>query len=160
MFLKFRKSHRKLPVLEFLFNKVICLKDCIFVKKRLQHLCFPLTFAKFLRTPFLQNTSGGCFWVSYRNLLCYFKKDFNFSILKTPTMNFEKMLKILLHFIFFSFGLNNFSFFFRTPSSTWHIKKEELKQTSRDVQEIAALKVQEIVKHSCLKSLENFEKLL
>ena len=34
------------------------------LKKRLCHRCFPVNFAKFLRTPFLieQNTSGGCFW--------------------------------------------------------------------------------------------------
>ena len=24
-------------------------------------MCFPMNFAKFIRTPFLQNTSGGCF---------------------------------------------------------------------------------------------------
>ena len=35
-----------------------------------------------------------------------------------------------------------------------------MKQPSRDVQEIAALKVWEIVKDSCLKSLKNFEKFL
>ena len=29
--------------------------------KRLQHSCFPVNIAKFLRTPFWQNTSGGCF---------------------------------------------------------------------------------------------------
>ena len=28
------------------------------LKKRLWHRCFPLNFVKFLRTPFLQNTSG------------------------------------------------------------------------------------------------------
>ena len=28
------------------------------MKKRLQHRCFAVNFAKFLRTPFLQNTSG------------------------------------------------------------------------------------------------------
>ena len=28
------------------------------LKKRLWHKCFPVNFAKFLRTPFLQNTSG------------------------------------------------------------------------------------------------------
>ena len=33
-----------------------------FIKNRLQHRCFPVKFAKFLRTPFLQNTSGGYFW--------------------------------------------------------------------------------------------------
>ena len=34
-----------------------------FIKKRLWHRCFPVNFAKFLRTSFLQNTSG-------RLLLC------------------------------------------------------------------------------------------
>ena len=28
------------------------------LKKRLWHRCFPVNFVKFLRTPFLQNTSG------------------------------------------------------------------------------------------------------
>ena len=32
------------------------------LKKRLWHRCFPVNFAKFLRTSFLQNTFGGCFW--------------------------------------------------------------------------------------------------
>ena len=30
-----------------------------FLKKRLWHRCFPVNFAKFLRTSFLQNTFGG-----------------------------------------------------------------------------------------------------
>ena len=34
-------------------------------KKRLQHKCFPVKYAKFLRTSSLQNTSGGCFYYSY-----------------------------------------------------------------------------------------------
>ena len=32
-----------------------------FIKKRLWHRCFPVNFVTFLRTTFLQNTSGGCF---------------------------------------------------------------------------------------------------
>ena len=32
-----------------------------FIKKRLQHRCFTVNIIKFLRTFFLQNTSGGCF---------------------------------------------------------------------------------------------------
>ena len=32
-------------------------QPCNFIKKRLQHRCFPMKFTKFLRTPFLQNTS-------------------------------------------------------------------------------------------------------
>ena len=31
---------------------------CNFIKKRLWHRCSPVNFAKFLRTPFLQNSSG------------------------------------------------------------------------------------------------------
>ena len=31
------------------------------LKKRLWRRCFPVNFGKLLRTPFLQNTSGGCF---------------------------------------------------------------------------------------------------
>ena len=31
------------------------------LKMGLWHKCFPVNFAKLLRTPFLQNTSGGCF---------------------------------------------------------------------------------------------------
>ena len=34
----------------------------LYLKKGLWHRCFPVNFAKFLRTSFLPNTSGGCFW--------------------------------------------------------------------------------------------------
>ena len=45
---KFRKFHRKIPVLESLFVKVAGPKDCNFIKTRLQHRCFPAKFARFL----------------------------------------------------------------------------------------------------------------
>ena len=47
-----------------LFNKAARLKACSFVKKRLQHRYFSVNFGKYLRTPFLQNTSSGCFCTS------------------------------------------------------------------------------------------------
>ena len=37
------------------FNKVVGLKACNFIKKRLQHRCFPVIIANFLRTAFLKN---------------------------------------------------------------------------------------------------------
>ena len=40
------------------FNKVAGPKPATLLKKRLWHRCFPVNFAKFLRTPFSQNTSG------------------------------------------------------------------------------------------------------
>ena len=38
-------------MLEHLFNKVIAIQACYFIKKRLQHRCFLVEFAKILRTP-------------------------------------------------------------------------------------------------------------
>ena len=43
------------------FNKVAGIRPVTLVKQRLRHRCFPVNFAKCLRTHFLQNTSGGCF---------------------------------------------------------------------------------------------------
>ena len=39
------------------------LRSASLLKKRNLHRRFPLNFAEFWRTPFLQNTSGGCFWI-------------------------------------------------------------------------------------------------
>ena len=35
------------------------------LKKSLSHICFPVNFAKFLRTPFLQDTSGRLLTISF-----------------------------------------------------------------------------------------------
>ena len=43
------------------FNKVAGLRPATLLKKRLRHRCYPVDFPKFLRTPSLQNTPGGCF---------------------------------------------------------------------------------------------------
>ena len=40
------------------FNKVTGLRPATLLKKKLWRRCFLVNFAKFLRTPFLQNTSG------------------------------------------------------------------------------------------------------
>ena len=45
------------------FNKVAGLRPATLLKKRLWHRCFPVNFMKFLRTPFLQNTSGWLFLI-------------------------------------------------------------------------------------------------
>ena len=52
---KYCKFHRKTPVLESLFNNVAGPQACNFIKKILQYWCFPIKFAKFLRTPILRN---------------------------------------------------------------------------------------------------------
>ena len=74
----FENVHWKTPVLESLFNKFAVLKDCKFIKKRLQHRCFPVNifknsyFEEHLRTAasslnrFFRTTT---FWRSFYNSL-------------------------------------------------------------------------------------------
>ena len=50
---------RKTPVLTLLFNKVTCLN---FIKKRLQHMCFPVNTVKFFHnTHFVERLSTAAF---------------------------------------------------------------------------------------------------
>ena len=54
---KFYKFNRKTSVLGNT-RKTPGLRNATLLKRRLQHRCFPVKFKKFLRTPFLKNTSG------------------------------------------------------------------------------------------------------
>ena len=57
-------------MLESLFNKVAGLQACNYFKKRLEHRCFPLNIAKFLRTAlFIEHLQ----W-----LILYNRKPFSF----------------------------------------------------------------------------------
>ena len=50
------------------FNKVAGqARPATLLKKRLWHRCFSVNFVEFLRTPFLWNTSGGCFCLNIFN---------------------------------------------------------------------------------------------
>ena len=70
-----------------LFDKDADLENCNFIKKRSGTGFFPVNFAKFLLTPFLQSTSDGCccIWISkkiiiefrYRNRWLYCSCSFS-----------------------------------------------------------------------------------
>ena len=66
---KFPNIHRKKPVMESLFNKVARQKTRHFIKKKPEHRCFPVKFAKFLGALFSQNTSSGFFCIFTRFFL-------------------------------------------------------------------------------------------
>ena len=77
----------------FLINSLFS----ILLKKRLWRRWFPVNFAKFIRTSFLQNTFGGCLW-SLQSLLifrgrkrCYRRNvgTLEKTILKTILSNYE-----------------------------------------------------------------------
>ena len=52
-----------------LLNKWQVFRSAALLKKRLQHSCFPVNIAKFLRTAFLQNISGGRLYIITFNTL-------------------------------------------------------------------------------------------
>ena len=56
VFLKISQISRESNCVGVSFNKVAELRVCNFIKKRLQHRCFPVKFAKFLGTPFFHRT--------------------------------------------------------------------------------------------------------
>ena len=56
--LKLAKFTGKYLCQSLFFNKVAGLRPSTLLKKRFWHGCFSVIFAKFLRTPFLQNSSG------------------------------------------------------------------------------------------------------
>ena len=57
-----KKFIRKHLCQSLFYNKIAGLRPATLLKKRLWVRCFPTNFEKFLRTSFLQNNSGGCFW--------------------------------------------------------------------------------------------------
>ena len=68
------------------------LQTCNFIEKETlaQHRCFPVNFAKFVRTFFLQNTSGGCFWKTFS---FYFKRFYFSGLGDFDSLEFENSKK-------------------------------------------------------------------
>ena len=54
--MNWRSSHRSFSVRKGVLRNFV--GPATLLKKRLWHTCLPVNFAKFFRTPFLQNTSG------------------------------------------------------------------------------------------------------
>ena len=93
--LKACNIHRKTPVLESIFSKAATLVACNFIKKRLQHRCFPVNIAKFLRKFYLKNTTGGCFCTLNSSGILNGK-------LMTYIFNIILCVSIMYFFIFFA----------------------------------------------------------
>ena len=64
----FAKFTRKRLCQSLFFDKVAGLRPSTLLKKRLWHRCFPVNVEKFLKTPFLQNTSGRLLLYLYGDL--------------------------------------------------------------------------------------------
>ena len=74
------------------------LKPATLLKKRLWHRCFPVNFAKFLGTSFLQNPSGGCLRLKACNFI---KKEtltqvFSRELCEISKNNFGRLLLVMM----------------------------------------------------------------
>ena len=93
------------------FYKVAVLRSVTLFKKRLWHRCFPMNFAKFLRTAFLQNTSG-------RLLFQYNKNKISIDYrMVTWLIIFPPRITVFFHF-FFWFSIFDF-LDFSSQISVW-----------------------------------------
>ena len=91
-------------------GKRLCHRPVTSLKKRLWYRCFPVSFAKFLRTPFLQNTSRQLFlkkamykkltyfkaWTVSKHTMCWQNNNFNiqrnpWAIVKHSNYSFNKI---------------------------------------------------------------------
>ena len=92
-----------------LFKKVAGLQACMFIKKRLQHRCFPVNIAKLSRTPILKYIFCIFEILTTNNLIFILAKNFIFNF------RIYKILCILqLHQIYVSFSVflaSNFQHF-------------------------------------------------
>ena len=88
-------------MLESLFNVVSGLKACNFIKKRVQHKCISV---EFLKTPFLKNTSAGCFWEYLMNSLLIANENDEWYHLVVHIGSLI-LLDVFLFFLFLSFFL-------------------------------------------------------
>ena len=99
VFRNFAKFTGKHQCQSLYFDKVAGMRTATLLKERLWHRCFPVNFAKFLRAPFLQKTSGGYFWKSQKNDMKLRKIKVNKSvyIAKWRQRYYKTLNNIFLH---------------------------------------------------------------
>ena len=86
------------------YVRVSLCQACNFIKKRLWHRCFTVNFAKCLRTPFLQNTSGQLLLFRVNRVSDYYAKSIYIKVFQwglqpgtSPVVSFSRIFSI--HFL-------------------------------------------------------------
>ena len=80
---------------------ILCLRPATLLKKRLWHRSFPVNFAKFLRTPFLQNTSGRLLLQRLLPSLLYRRQIFAVTVRNNPQKDIKNFWFCILFFTSF-----------------------------------------------------------
>ena len=96
VFLKISQIEQENSCVRVSFQKSYRPQASDFIKKRLQHSCFPMKFAKFLRTPILKNISERLLLEGLFSLLFYCESGINqYAVQKTLTDVFGASLLLL-----------------------------------------------------------------
>ena len=82
-------------MLESPFNRLASFKTFDFLKKRLQHRCFPMNIAKFLGTVFLWKSANNCFCNSCFLLLIFLLKGLFLLWIQWPRFNKFSFLRCI-----------------------------------------------------------------
>ena len=85
-----------------LFNKVLGLQSCNFIKKRLQHSCFPVNIMKFLRTPLFIEHLWWLLLNFLQNLLIISQQGFSQKFLRSHFLVQLQRCQRLLSYKFFT----------------------------------------------------------
>ena len=110
------------------FDKCAGVSPATLLRKRLWHGCFLVNFEKFLRTPFLQNTSGGCFWTQENTYSqrFYFKVVRGNVLLKNSTKNFSNSSPFKRLAFFYITATGSFGRFHYSNIETCFLKNKKL----------------------------------
>ena len=89
------------------FNKFAGLRAATLLKKKLWHMCLPVNFAKFLRTPYLQNTSGWLLLILFVACFLYFSLSKIFATTKVALCEKCRLVENQLNYLEFLQWLPN-----------------------------------------------------
>ena len=115
----------KTPVPDSLFlNKFAGLRAATLLKKKPWHICFPVNFEKFLRTPYLQNTSVRLLLILFVACFLYFPLPKIFATKKVASCEKHRLVENQLNVLCISksyieikikINLNSYFQFFMVP---------------------------------------------
>ena len=129
--------NKKTSVLESHFNKVTGLYPATSLKKRLQHRCFLMNFARYLRHPFYRTPPGDYFCSTEKIFINKIvkkplRKGKKWQLVRKTTTQAKQKLNHYLHQVFISFYYSKMYLFLFSLLSMIHRKHEFLETMQSD----------------------------
>ena len=120
-------------MLESLFDKVAGLQDCSFIKRRLQHRCFPVNTANFLRTAILKNI-WEClllYLTDFLEQLVFREAIFQNSFLKVSSLKLSQFSSYSQIKLFVQINMENLLFTFTKKNPSEFLVEQRVKSNEQ-----------------------------